>query len=1265
MTNKAKKNLLLISLSCFFLIAFIAMTLNGAVSSTFVQAINGTNSLVISPSNPITNGYVRTTKGNAIYVKDDGVTWGNSNLTFANGGYIQTLSVIHGIQSVSVELSSGKLDLYHGYVEPTNLETPMYGADFSFSSSDTHVYTTNLPNCVRFRASENTVVSKITINFDCVSTDADPLIETLDDGLENSYIDAGAIKTYAATSYVADTASDQSSRALKTEYKGVTNNLVSLSTQMNTIKELTTNNPDFTNAVLTLKAKFSENIINHDISVLAVGSGWADSGYITMNQDTVLDNGWYAYSFDFTDVDFANKNSIIRIFLKPLGIDSGNKDTGYVLFDEIDYHEHIINQEVRHETIYDGLENLARDTSMENVYVKFDNEVTYGRASISSLIAKPKESIGSNAHYYVALSPAHQVSSGLSQYLSTNVSESIMVFEYKPINIQNPSTIYLQCLENWSNSASRTVGTTALSNGWYRFSYDLRTLGFTSPDMIRIKIGFDVESTNVNVAKIYFDNIRLCTATREDSTQGLENLSLDGGLSGAVITSIDTTMTATEASMNSLKCTINGSKSGWQGNRGVMFVCDNTLGISFSSGVLEAKFLFNGNFPTKEIRLDLVDAHWTGAWFKGIIPESLGNGWYQMSIDMSTLENWTQGTKYQTGSFDYASYPIRLGLSFVDITNAVTTNQFVYIDDMFYYKDTSPTSFALWEAYDTENVRQTDDTISNRSISKSNPLSFNDARNGIDSGQLMIKANSAISSFNFRPGTLRGSDGDVFPATCFEVLVAKYIEIGNTGETGKTGHMGTGWYPDALVPIDRIIKAGENTVASGKQQSIWINCKISTKQKAGTYSGNGILTVNGEDYVVPMEVVVYDFTLSDTTHNKTSFLIWFDRLLLAEPDEYTRTMRQTYYDFCIDRRISPDSNYDWGRWAFDDMDIYDSFADNFANYIMPNDKISTYRIPAEKTEASVLAYLTALVNRNKTEWDNGNHVNFFDKAIFILSDEPANPSWNNTEPQAWKDCKSVQTWIKSAQSSLGATLNNYPEIKAGLNSVRNVVTVGCDYEKITGGGVWYKNLLTQDYIGVPCPQFGKVDNATERSTYLSRFDKTWFYGCCNPQLPYPSYHMDTPLIGQRLITWMQYDYGFEGTLYFCVNMFSTSDAGAGTLRDVWTDPMVNSFAGDGQLLYPGSKYNIYGPITSMRLENIRNSMEDYELFYMMDQNIQTYNNNTGSNISSCRDLLASEFSQMFNGTQLLSRGHTSSSGYKSLDFEDIRTYLLERIEYCY
>lgn len=1268
LNSKTKRNFAILG-TCTLALSFLAVVVgNNSLFSFAAAGNNNQNCLILSTSNSPTDGYVKTVNGNNIYVKSDGVTWDNgSNLEFSNGAYIQTLTIIHGIQSVSVELVSGSLDLYHGYVEPMNLENPMYGSDYSFNTSATYIFNTDYPNRIRLRASESTVVSKITINYDCYSTDVDINEETLDDGLENSYIDAGKIGANANTSYVLDTSSNDSSRALKLDFKGVSNYRVSLSTQKNQIQGLASDLPDFTNAVVTLKAKFSDNIENRNILVEAVGTSWAHSEFVTMDGSEFPIDGWYDYSFDFNDISFADKDSIIRLYFKFSGINSGNKSSAYVILDEIDYHYHTKNQEMNYESVYDGLENMYRDTgpSMENVYVSFDNKVKYGRISRTSLLLRPKESMGSSAHYYVSFSPEAQP--GFSTSIVTDLSKGSLMFEYKPINVKNPSTIYLYCYESWSNHVLKTVTTSQLKNGWYRFNYDLSGFGFTSPEMIRIRIGFDVDSSMISKAKFYLDNLRVNSQTREDYTLSLENLDQDGGMSIGCDRSVDFNVTANSASLNSMKCVINGNDEtrAWQNKYGMIHVLyeSQVQQMTCNTGILECKFLFSGNFPTKKLWLTLVDANWKYARIKDIETFPLGNGWYQLSLDFSTLPTWS-GDKSVSADFDFSCHPIRIGFGYQDLNANNLLGNTVWIDDMFYYPETSSGSApVLWQAYDTENIRRDDSVIADRNITSSNPLSFSDARNGTDSSQLMIKATSNISSYSFRPGTLRGSNGDTLSAACFETLVAKYLYCGtNTNEYNKTLYMGTGYYPDALVPIDRIITANENTVTSGQQQALWINCKIPEDQTPGTYTGYGILNIDGMDYTIPMQVIVYNVTLSGANHNKTIFMIWYEKVQLAE-SVYDRTMRETYYNFLISKGVSSDHNHDWDKWTIDDMNEYDSFADNFANYIAPNDKISAYRIPVEATQASITGYLTALANRNKIEWDKGNHYNFFDKAIIYLMDEPSNPTWSNTEPQAWKDCKTIQTYIKNAQSAIASSLSGYPEILNGLNNIRNVVTIGCDNNRIMGSGI-YKNLLTTDYVGTPCPQFSRVDSSSDRNEYLSRFNNAWFYGCVNPESPYPSYHMDTPLIGQRLITWMQYDYGFEGSLYYCTNMYTKSDVSS-ELRDVWTDPVVGNCAGDGMLMYPGTRYNIYGPITSMRLENIRNSMEDYEYFYLMDQNIDKYNANTGAHITSCRDLLTGEYTKMFSGSQLLSRGHTSSSGYKAEDFEFIRKYLLLRLEYCY
>ncbi|PYV36875.1 MAG: hypothetical protein DMG06_29570, partial [Acidobacteria bacterium] len=61
-------------------------------------------------------------------------------------------------------------------------------------------------------------------------------------------------------------------------------------------------------------------------------------------------------------------------------------------------------------------------------------------------------------------------------------------------------------------------------------------------------------------------------------------------------------------------------------------------------------------------------------------------------------------------------------------------------------------------------------------------------------------------------------------------------------------------------------------------------------------------------------------------------------------------------------------------------------------------------------------------------------------------------------------------------------------------------------------------------------------------------------------------------------------------------------------RDVWTDPAFrNRYNGDGFLFYPGTEAGIQGPVTSIRLKVLREGLEDYAYFVLLDKlGDQTY-----------------------------------------------------------
>ena len=220
----------------------------------------------------------------------------------------------------------------------------------------------------------------------------------------------------------------------------------------------------------------------------------------------------------------------------------------------------------------------------------------------------------------------------------------------------------------------------------------------------------------------------------------------------------------------------------------------------------------------------------------------------------------------------------------------------------------------------------------------------------------------------------------------------------------------------------------------------------------------------------------------------------------------------------------------------------------------------------------------------------------------------------------------------NAKKALAPRLAAYPALQKSLLSIKNIVTAP-----------YNESLVGSDTIGgvqTWCPQFSEFNSAALRSIYASRQVKSntgraygenvWWYGCITPASPFPSYHTDANLINSRLLSWMQYDYGVEGNLYWDVCYYQKYQSSGQIIdRDVWTD--ANSYedcCGDGQLLYPGSTYGLTKPISTLRLESIREGNEDYEYFYLFDQYVQSYNAAQGTSLKSV-DLLQRYYQGLF------------------------------------
>ena len=459
------------------------------------------------------------------------------------------------------------------------------------------------------------------------------------------------------------------------------------------------------------------------------------------------------------------------------------------------------------------------------------------------------------------------------------------------------------------------------------------------------------------------------------------------------------------------------------------------------------------------------------------------------------------------------------------------------------------------------------------------------ARGEYESQHVIITAKEKPLKYTLSVGALTSAEGKQFPAENVEVFHEKYIHVIKNYD--KT-NMPTGYYPDALVPYENIVKAGENVVEANENQGLYFRFNVPIDQTAGTYTGKAKLTIGGETMEIPLTLTVADLTVSEEVHGKSMF---FSRGLFYKGElEYTQRMVDLYNEACFEYRIGVDNLVHESYHTPEEIEYYVNKAYDY----MQNPKCSNMGIPyATETvkgytcikATTFAAYLKAFAKKSCE-----TNYNMFKKLSCYLGiiDEPQ----LNDSFEALKVVVEVyrDTLERTAREIEEDSTYDSPikaEIVEGLRNVRNTITTHYDKEYA-------------EYIDTWCPMYHMYDG-----DLIHNYDdqeERWWYGCISPRAPYPTYHIEDTLLSARAESWMRAEYGIVGNLYWGVDLYADYN---GTYYEEIEDyyggdaERYDQVNGDGFLFYPGKKYGIDGPIGSLRLEAIRDGLEEYELLYAM------------------------------------------------------------------
>ena len=421
--------------------------------------------------------------------------------------------------------------------------------------------------------------------------------------------------------------------------------------------------------------------------------------------------------------------------------------------------------------------------------------------------------------------------------------------------------------------------------------------------------------------------------------------------------------------------------------------------------------------------------------------------------------------------------------------------------------------------------------------------------------------------------------------------------------------------PELRDPID---------LKANMSQMFLIKVKTTKDTPAGQYSA--ILTVKDKDGKEIKKANVYayvwDFTLPDASNVKTlADLGWF---AIYGMDNVNGTM---YND-------DPGCKCDVTEYHYNSGVTYM----NYYNTLLEN-KINAYGMP----------YV------NEAQYTSGNS---FEKQTIIdyLNDprvQAFNPIGFSKEPtaenitRAYNFLSQKKEWLEKAYFY---TVDE-PMDKNALNRVRNHANLiksiwGEEYKLITP---MHWNLLLdtstykmdsfeylKDYVNVWCPHtfffntyadkqanqfltyrgFKKVDEnigslVDRMAAEQEKGNEVWWYVTRFPHYPEITLSISDPAVDHRILFWQQKLYNVDGFLYYAVNDWNLKDGDRITdghwcwdkKKEVSTDALTPyTVYGNGVLLYHGGKIGrFHEAVESIRLEQIRDGIEDYDYFALLDE----------------------------------------------------------------
>lgn len=487
------------------------------------------------------------------------------------------------------------------------------------------------------------------------------------------------------------------------------------------------------------------------------------------------------------------------------------------------------------------------------------------------------------------------------------------------------------------------------------------------------------------------------------------------------------------------------------------------------------------------------------------------------------------------------------------------------------------------------------------------PARITAARNDREPLQLAVRSAQAVDQVQVAvdaptgPGGARLSDCQIavvgyvpidaksnYYSTTVQPWERKMPPPGGSGSDGWAG-----WWPDPLLPRDSFSLAPNTT------QPIWVTVSVPKDAAPGDYKGAVRFLGDARELAsVPFTVHVWDFEVPDRLHTAAIYDVRMGGRW-TQPGRSAEQTRRQFLKFMAERRVCPDRispdpvlRYENGK-VIADFSAFDRAAEYYFDELKlpytytpsvfycfgwghpPGVKFGqapyegTY--PYEGVDRSKLRpqFVEAYQACLRAYLDHMRQKGWYDRVVLYISDEPY-----DNKPYIQDQMKALCAMIREVDPKLPIYCSTWHHQPAwdgsltlwGIGHYGVVSPETMEHIRQTGARMWF---TTDGQMCTDTPYCG-VERLLPRYCFKYGVDAYEFWGC----------------------TWLTYDpykFGWHSFIY------QSGEPG----KYSW----VRYPNGDGFLAYPGGPIGYDGPVSSVRLEQAREGVEDYEYLYLLRERI--------------------------------------------------------------